>query len=707
MEIEDLGRSVLQEETAKEIIDKLLSQNIKTKEEFKRFQKNEWKRLKLSKGFTSTELLKFYRELCKKDVYRFDKTVVSVLSKKNIRQKYGVCVVAQTLSPYPEIDLTKDTEMYNRLLNEDREKGSGGEFTCAWRCRFCPSNPGMPKSYDDKEPGIRRGLLNMFDPVKMMNDRLDTYYINGADPDKIEMIYLGGTLESFFGKKIYGEEYIEWFTKMSYYACNVYNSETKREPLSLKEERDINRYVKPSIIGLTLETRPDCVTKDLVRYRDLGCTRIQMGVQHAGSKHSNRILDRIERGCTDEDTKNAIKCCLRCGYKIDGHFMIDLPKPLKKGLKIKNIKELSSDDIDWDFDSVLADIEMYYSITYDPDYRFDQHKNYPTEVVPYSPLYDEYKKGLHLSYADKWYTPEELLDLYNYKEYRIIESDEWLKITQLEHLDKETYIDNFFSFMHTYVVKDTEYFAKNRKKRPTDGKFNLAYVVLIYVTMHTRRYVRINRTVRDIPSEIVIGGIKDSNTKQYLDEIMARHGWYCPCIRSRTVTKVTGDTFIKIIIYDSCGGKEYYIEVATETKALDGCVGYLRLRFDRYSGCNHKDEIVFPELRDCAMIRELHVFGTTTPKGEIGEHVQHKGFGTSLMRKAFEIIGDMRYMKVSVISGDGVKVYYQKKFAFKEEGRFLIKNFGNDGVNRLLILILFILVGILCLRGSTISLLKN
>lgn len=65
----------------------------------------------------------------------------------------------------------------------------------------------------------------------------------------------------------------------------------------------INEQSNIRIIGLTLETRPDCINKDeLKRFREYGATRIQLGLQHI----NDNILKKIERGCYNEDSIYAL-----------------------------------------------------------------------------------------------------------------------------------------------------------------------------------------------------------------------------------------------------------------------------------------------------------------------------------------------------------------------------------------------------------------
>ena len=471
-------KNVLDKNTGKKVMDDFFDMKISTREEFEEFKKIQWKKLKLDKGFRASNLISIYRDLIKEGIYEFDPKVIETMSTKNVRRKYGVMVLAQTLSPYPEIDLAGKPKKYMELRNQDGEKG--GKFTCAWNCTFCPSRPGMPKSYDEREDGIRRGMMSFFDPVIMTNDRLKQYLVNGMPPKKLEIIYLGGTFESFFGKKRDGEEYVEWFTRMTFYACNTFYNSNPREPLSLEEERYLNRYAKVTAIGLTIETRPDQVVKSLPLYRKLGCTRIQLGIQHHGTEYSDAILNRVQRGCTTKENEDAMKCLLRCGYKIDIHEMDDLPKPYLDG-KVK--KNPIFEDVNWELDMLLVDLEMHWASTYNQNYRYDQIKRYPCQVTDYSILKDEFDNGLHVPYGDIYYTADELEKMYCFSEYPII--SDWPSIQKKEYIDKETYIKNFFSFMHEFIIKETQYWDEKKKSRKykakeNDGKFNTLYILLIY-----------------------------------------------------------------------------------------------------------------------------------------------------------------------------------------------------------------------------------
>lgn len=198
--------------------------------------------------------------------------------------------------------------------------------------------------------------------------------------------------------------------------------------------------------------------------------------------------------------------------------------------------------------------------------------------------------------------------------------------------------------------------------------------------MHVRPWIRINRTVRDIPESYHRGGVKESNTRQYLIEIMRRNNWRTNDIRTRTIKNSEfskysiDDVKFRDITYNSSGGVEHFLEYYLEIDGYKKCVGFLRLRFDEYAGMDYKNNVIFPELINCALIRELHVYGSTTDTTNNDKFSsQHKGFGTKLLQKAFEISFKNDFNTIAVISGDGVKNYY-RKFGFEDYGDFLVKD---------------------------------
>ena len=81
-----------------------------------------------------------------------------------------------------------------------------------------------------------------------------------------------------------------------------------------------------------------------------------------------------------------------------------------------------------------------------------------------------------------------------------------------------------------------------------------------------------------------------------------------------------------------------------------------------------------PELKDAALIRELHVYGQkqSLSNESIPSKTQHLGFGKQLMKKAEELSKKASFKKLAVISAIGTREYY-KKLGYQLEGTYMTK----------------------------------
>jgi len=196
-----------------------------------------------------------------------------------------------------------------------------------------------------------------------------------------------------------------------------------------------------------------------------------------------------------------------------------------------------------------------------------------------------------------------------------------------------------------------------------DG-INTLNAILIYILPKIPPWVRLNRAGRDIPNEYHIGGIKDIAIHQTVSEILNKMGIKCRDIRSREIGSKKYDiNDYNIIVrkYFASEGIEYFISWENDNEDL---LGFCRLRINK-SLINYE----FPELNNCALLRELHIYGQLIHHldDNIGEGAQHKGLGMKLVKKAIEIASiDHSISKLAVISGIGVKNYYINKLNFKE-----------------------------------------
>ncbi len=302
-----------------------------------------------------TELLAAYHTLVKLNKMAKNPTLERALTRRAVRSLSGVAVITSLIKPYP----------------------------CPGQCVYCPLDERMPKSYLSEEPAAMRALLLKFNPYEQMARRIEALEHNGHPTDKIEFIIKGGTWNS------YTLPYQYWFILKSFEACNNLKKEkitlTEYSPLAeikaeLFKQQKINEKAKHRIIGLTLETRPDCINYNTIwQMREMGCTRIELGIQHT----DDEILKLTKRGHGSAEAKRAMEQLRNYGFKVDAHLMPQLPGA-----------------------TPAMDLAMMQTIFTDPGYRPDMIKIYPCTVVKNSELYDWFVAGKYHAYS-----VEELIDI--------------------------------------------------------------------------------------------------------------------------------------------------------------------------------------------------------------------------------------------------------------------------------------------------------
>jgi len=262
-----------------------------------------------------------------------------VLTKRPVRSWSGVVVITVVMRP--------------------------DKFSCPYNCHYCPNEPGQPRSYLSNEPAVARANEEQFDVVKQVYSRINTLEQNGHKIDKIEIIILGGTFST------YPKDYQYEFIRDLFYAAN---NTPQRKRLTLNSEHLLNETADRKIIGVTIETRPDQITKEEIRrLRSYGVTRVQIGVQHT----DNEILQYLNRGHKVQHSVNAIRLLRDNGFKVDVHIMPDLPgsNPEKDKIMIQKILE-------------------------HPDFIPDYLKIYPCLDVDFTEIRKWKQTGKWIPYAD-------------------------------------------------------------------------------------------------------------------------------------------------------------------------------------------------------------------------------------------------------------------------------------------------------------------
>ena len=592
---------------------------------------------------TKANIISAYSRLVASGSLPKSPSVERVVLKKGIRSNSGVVVITVVTAP--------------------------GPFSCPQDCHYCPNEPGQPRSYLSTEPAVARANQNKFDPVRQVYDRAATLARQGHKIDKIEIIVLGGTWSG------YPWEYQQQFARDVFYAANTFNEDLARcrldqeiygkegvegEPddmpcvalqlsskynsllrpkRSLVEEQELNETAECKIIGLTLETRPDHISPlELKRLRSLGCTRVQIGIQHT----DDELLKKINRGCTTADAVKAVRLLKEHCFKVDIHLMPDLP-----------------------FATVQDDVEMFDFVLDTPHLQADHWKIYPCEVTPFSAIEDWFAEGVYKPYTD---------------------------------VDPE----NFFNLLVHVKAKVHPWIRLNRVIRdiPVEsiiaGNMNTNLRQEVYrrlaATGQACRCIRCREVRAWRPNEEVVMRRRDYRSSEG-DEMFITFEGLCsrgfgggaenrgitPKVHKKHMSKkqrrLTSGTIGSSVATeeaeedDRMKTPEEYDEQNAPLYAL------LRLRFNDDP---HAPGATFPELDGCALIRELHVYGVVAPsrkvvKGESeGERVQHTGYGRRLMAEAERIAISRGYTKIAVIAGIGVRNYY-RKLGYELEGLFMVK----------------------------------
>jgi elongator complex protein 3 len=174
------------------------------------------------------------------------------------------------------------------------------------------------------------------------------------------------------------------------------------------------------------------------------------------------------------------------------------------------------------------------------------------------------------------------------------------------------------------------------------------------------RYCRVNRVIRDIPSDNVVEGNKRTSLRQDVHRRLKERGEKCECVRCREVRGkrvATGELRLDDLVYQTDHAEEHFISWVTPDDGEQGSrlAGFLRLSLP---GPDSPDTGL-ADLEGAAIIREVHVYGQSLQVGEEKRGAaQHTGLGTRLLEKADEIARDRGFTRMAVISAIGTRIYY-------------------------------------------------
>jgi len=378
--------TIKEKQNKKDAINELLSSKINSRSDLMAVKR------KLAKKYgrsilSHSEILKEYRN----GITKRQPGLERILRKRSVRTMSGIAPVAVLTKPYP----------------------------CPGKCAYCPTEKDVPQSYLSNEPAVMRAIRCNYNPYKQVQLRLRALEANGHEPTKIELIVIGGTWSAL------PENYKYWYITQCFKAANNYQLSIKNYELRITKkphdsinilkkklaiEQKKNENAKYKIIGITLETRPDYINdKELLEMRELGATRVELGVQAIDDK----ILKLNKRGHGVAEIAKATEMLKNYGFKVTYHIMPGLPgatakkdltmfKKLFTPLDELKILSLSLNDKNKDKKITKFINEKNYLMGFsDERFQPDQLKFYPTVVTRGSLLYKWWRAGKYKPYSDK------------------------------------------------------------------------------------------------------------------------------------------------------------------------------------------------------------------------------------------------------------------------------------------------------------------
>jgi elongator complex protein 3 (tRNA carboxymethyluridine synthase) len=499
-------------------------------------------------------------------------------------------------------------------------------FPCPGRCIFCPSDVRMPKSYLSQEPGAQRAERNWFDPYLQTYNRLLALHNMGHNVDKAEIIILGGTWS------FYPESYQIWFIAECFRALNHFQQEDQRIKIKKTYQQISEKLEDKNELALTDEPKKNevRVVNHEINGDKLKKTYNQMILELYVAPEKRLGLNQFQTASwkelfTQQKINETAK--VRCV----GLVVETRPDNISEAEVIR-MRKLGATKVQIGVQSLQGKVLELNHRGHDVaatrrafqllrQAGFKIHAHWMANLYGSSVAAD--KKDYLKLFADPDFKPDEL------------------KVYPCS-LIKSAELMNYFN----------------------DGRWQ-AYSyeelleIITFALKNTPAYCRLTRIIRDISSGDIVTGNKKTNFRQIATDKLRQAGLQSNDIRAREIRnekfKIQNIKLVEIS-YETSISSEIFLQFVTDEQKL---LAFLRLSLP-------KEDSFISELKDSAMIREIHVYG---PAQNIGYHankaaqnnVQHSGLGTQLIRRAEKLAQKAGYKKLAVIASVGTREYYRKR----------------------------------------------
>jgi len=508
----------------------------------------------------------------------------------------------------------------------------GKQGSCSDDCSMCPNeckakgaDEDIARSYLSSEGTFIRGKIQKFSVVEQTWRRLAELETMGHPPDKLEFILLGGTFDC------YPREYRYQVSLDIFYACNTYCAISTR----FKGEHS-------NLLQKWLATNPFATNSPLSsEMTDFLYQTYPRPLAEGSDKEIGRLLSLEQAKNTKSNACRAIGIVFETRPdRVNRFSLIEMRKfgctRIQIGIQTDDDEVLAYNNRGHTFaTSVKANREIR-----DNGFKLDGHI---MPDLPGTTLEIDYKMVQHIFQG----------------------SD-----CQLDYCKIYPTLDLPYTLIRTW--KQTGKWQAIAETRFPEFLDFLAYTMSIVPP-----WTRVNRVQRDFPEATIKNnqlGFVSETIKTNLQQIVTNHlekkGWKCYDIRSREVRNEYIDlSKVKLYIrmYRANEGTEFFISVENpKNNDFDhtNLLGLCRLRIPDHE-FSDKETIPFhylPVYRTktdrIARIRELHVYGTIASLSTVGNS-QHRGIGKFLIRVAESISSMYDCTLVTVISGVGVRDYYE------------------------------------------------
>lgn len=496
-------------------------------------------------------------------------------------------------------------------------------FPCPGTCIFCPNDIRMPKSYLSDEPGAQRAERNFFDPYLQTYNRLQALHNIGHDIEKAEIIVLGGTWS------YYPESYQIWFIKECFRALNEFGIQDDRKRIEERYEAmsaQLNSDQKHGMTNSPQENkknlrRHEIDGNDLEKTYNQAVSELYVAPERIGGfdKYQSAHWDELYAQQKTNETAKVRNVGLVIETRPDNISEAEVVRVRKLGCTKTQIGVQSLQD------EVLKKNKRGHDVAATRRaFRLLRQAGFK----------------IHAHWMANLYGSSVTLDQYDYDQ---LFSDPDFKPDELK-------------VYPCSLIGSAELMSYYKKGLWKPYSHTELLEVVSHALTQTPQYCRLTRIIRDIPSTDIVVGNKFTNFRQMAESNVQEAGNVSQDIRSREIRdkKYTRqEIHLDEVIYETSVSTEYFLQfVLTETNQI---VAFLRLSLP-------KTESFIDELRESALIREVHVYGQLVKIGsdESGRS-QHQGLGTELMERAREIAREKNFKKLAVISAVGTREYYRKK----------------------------------------------